>query len=93
VAGADVVVTATTATSPVFPGEALADGAVVAVGPYSPEMRELYSVTISRAERVFADVPTEAAAIGDIVPNDLTAAEFLSLGSLIADEPPPHRSA
>ncbi len=91
VAGAGVVVTATTATSPVFPGEALTDGAVVvAVGAYSPETRELDSVTFSRAERVYADVPAEAAATGDIAPTNLTEDDLVSLGSLLADgEPSP----
>ncbi|ADB60422.1 Ornithine cyclodeaminase [Haloterrigena turkmenica DSM 5511] len=67
VTDADVVVTATTSTEPVFPGEALADGAlVVAVGAYTPEMRELDDETIARAARVFADVPDEARETGDL---------------------------
>ena len=67
VAAADVVVTATTSTDPVFPGDALADGAlVIAVGAYTPEMRELDATTIARAARVFADVPAEARETGDL---------------------------
>ncbi|WP_339103947.1 ornithine cyclodeaminase family protein [Haloterrigena salinisoli] len=67
VADADVVVTATTSTEPVFPGDALADGAlVIAVGAYTPEMRELDDETIARAARVFADVPDEARETGDL---------------------------
>lgn len=89
VAGAPVVVTATTATAPVFPGDALADGAVVvAVGAYSPEMRELDAVTVSRAGRVYADVPEEAAATGDIAPAPLTADDIASLGSRFDDGGP-----
>lgn len=76
VADASVVVTATTATEPTFPGDALAPGAlVVAVGAYAPEMRELDATTVERAATVFADVPEEAAAVGDLPaldPGDLT---------------------
>jgi alanine dehydrogenase len=64
---ATVVVTATTATEPVFPGEALSPGAVVvAVGAYTPEMRELDGTTLDRAAVVYADVPGEAAEVGDL---------------------------
>ncbi|SEH11269.1 alanine dehydrogenase [Natronorubrum sediminis] len=67
VENADVVVTTTTSTEPVFPGDALAPGAlVVAVGAYTPEMRELDNRTIERATRVFADVPEEARETGDL---------------------------
>ncbi|MFC7045265.1 ornithine cyclodeaminase family protein [Halobacteriaceae archaeon GCM10025711] len=65
--GADVVVTATTSTTPVFPGEALDPGTlVVAVGAYTSEMQELDAATFDRAARVFADVPEEVAGIGDV---------------------------
>lgn len=71
---ADVVVTATTSSEPVFPGDALADDAlVIAVGAYTPEMRELDATTMSRAERVVADVPEEVAEIGDIADNEVSA--------------------
>jgi alanine dehydrogenase len=67
VSGSSVVVTATTATEPVFSGEALDPGAlVVAVGAYTGEMCELDATTIDRAAHVFADVPEEVAEIGDI---------------------------
>ncbi|WP_255149918.1 ornithine cyclodeaminase family protein [Halorarius halobius] len=68
VSDADVVVTATTATEPVFPADALADGTlVVAVGAYSPEMQELDAAVLDRAPRVFADVPEEATETGDLL--------------------------
>lgn len=67
VADATVVVTATTSTEPVFPGEALSPGTlVVAVGAYTAEMRELDDRTVERAARVFADVPEEATETGDL---------------------------
>ncbi len=63
---ADVVVTATTATEPVFDGENLADGTlVVAVGAYTAETRELDGRTVERAAAIYADVPGEAAETGD----------------------------
>jgi len=80
---ATVVVTATTATEPVFPGDALRPGAlVVAVGAYTADTRELDATTLDRAARVFADVPAEAAATGDLRATDLTAADLLSLASV-----------
>jgi len=53
VEGADVVVTATTASDPVFDGDLLADGAhVTAMGQYHPEKRELDHRTVERATYV-----------------------------------------
>lgn len=67
VEGASVVVTATTATEPVFDGSVLEPGTlVVAVGAYTAEMCELDGETIDRAARVFADVPEEAGGTGDL---------------------------
>jgi alanine dehydrogenase len=67
VSGASVVVTATTATEPVFRGRDLEPGTlVVAVGAYTEEMCELDATTVERAARVFADVPEEVAETGDI---------------------------
>lgn len=67
VTGSTVVVTGTTATEPVFPGDALDPGTVVvAVGAYEAGMQELDAETMRRAARVFADNPEEVAEIGDI---------------------------
>lgn len=53
VSGADIVVTATTATEPVFDGDRLAPGThVTAVGQYHPERRELDAETIARSTYV-----------------------------------------
>lgn len=53
VEGADVVITATTATEPVFDGDLLAPGThVTAMGQYSPGKRELDHRTIQRATYV-----------------------------------------
>lgn len=53
VAGADIVITATNASEPVFDGETLSDGAhVTAMGQYNPQKRELDATTIERATYV-----------------------------------------
>jgi alanine dehydrogenase len=78
VADADVVITATTASEPVFDGEDLPDGAhVTCMGQYDPEKREVDAETVARAtyvpdlrERVERDagaflLAREAGAIGD----------------------------
>ncbi|ODR81213.1 ornithine cyclodeaminase [Haladaptatus sp. W1] len=83
VADATVVVTATTATSPVFSGEALQPGTlVIAVGAYSPEMRELDRETFARADETFGDVPEEVAEIGDVRATDLDADDFVPLSDV-----------
>ncbi|SFS81462.1 ornithine cyclodeaminase family protein [Halostagnicola kamekurae] len=53
VSGADVVITATTSTEPVFDGEHLEPGAhVTAMGQYHPDKRELDATTIERSTYV-----------------------------------------
>ncbi|MDS0294825.1 ornithine cyclodeaminase family protein [Halogeometricum luteum] len=53
VEGADIVVTATNASEPVFDGDRLEDGAhVTAMGQYTPGKRELDATTIERAKYV-----------------------------------------
>lgn len=87
VEGANVVVTATTATEPVFPGEALAPGAVVvAVGAYTGDMQELDPATFERAARVFADVPAEVADTGDALAADLGAQDLVPFSDLVGGE-------
>ncbi|WP_435180892.1 ornithine cyclodeaminase family protein [Halorussus sp. AFM4] len=84
VSGADVVVTATTATEPVFPGAALDPGTlVVAVGAYTAEMRELDAETFARAGRVFADVPAEVAEIGDALGADVAEDELIPFSDVL----------
>jgi len=53
VADADAVITATTASEPVFAGDDLADGThVTAIGQYNPNKRELDHETVARATYV-----------------------------------------
>jgi len=81
---ASVVVTATTATDPVFPGRALEPGTlVIAAGAFDRETRELDAETFRRAARVFADVPSEVATIGDLRGTDLSEADLLPLSAVL----------
>ena len=87
VSGANVVVTATTSTEPVFPADALADGAlVVAVGAYTAEMQELDRAVFDRAARVFADVPEEVAATGDLTATDLDESDLVPFSAVLRGE-------
>jgi alanine dehydrogenase len=84
VEGADVVVTATTATAPVFPAEALAEGAlVVAVGAYTAEMQELEPSVLDRAATVFADVPGAVAETGDALAAGTDADDFTPFAAVV----------
>ena len=86
VSGANVVVTATTATEPVFPGGALEPGAlVVAVGAYTAEMRELDAETFERASLIFADVPEEVAEIGDLLGAEVEESDLTALSEVFED--------
>jgi alanine dehydrogenase len=87
---ADIVITATTASEPVFDGDLLADGThVTAMGQYHPEKRELDATTIERAtyvpdlrERVSQDAGSFIAAVEEgRVPADHVHAE---LGDVVA---------
>ena len=61
VAGAMVVVTATTATEPILSGDWLSAGAHVnAIGSNDPSRRELDSAVVARAELIVADEPAQA---------------------------------
>ncbi len=85
VADATVVVTATTATEPVFPGEALDPGVVVvAIGAYAPTMQEVDNETMDRAARVFADTPEEVAEIGDVRGTGLDPSSLVPFADLLA---------
>lgn len=84
---ADVVVTATTSHTPVFPREALSENAiVVAVGAYTAEMQELETAVVEDATQIFADVPDEVATIGDILNAAVDGDALLPLGGLLAGE-------
>jgi alanine dehydrogenase len=89
VAGAKVVITATTATEPTFPAAALADDAVVvAVGAYTAEMQELSPAVFERASALYADTPDEVAAIGDALAAGLDADDFHPYADLLDGDRP-----
>jgi len=82
---ADVVVTATTATAPVFPPESLPAGAlVIAIGAYTAETQELAPAVVEDAGAVFADVPEEVAATGDVRGTSLGVEDLVPMGRLLA---------
>ena len=86
VENATVVVTATTASEPVFPGERLREDAlVIAVGAYTADTQELDRTTFDRASRVYADVPEEVAEIGDVLNNGVDPERLVPL-SVLFDE-------
>lgn len=86
VEGADVVLTATTATEPVFPADALDAGTlVVAVGAFTEEMQELEPAVFEAAGGTFADVPAEAAETGDGLAAGLGVGDFVPFGAALAE--------
>jgi alanine dehydrogenase len=85
VEGATAVVTATTSAEPVVAADAVEEGAVVvAVGAYDAESRELPAALFDRADRVFADVPEEVAAIGDLDGTGLGVDDLVPFGAVLA---------
>jgi ornithine cyclodeaminase len=59
--GADVIVTATRATSALFPGSAVAAGALVtAIGSSLPHTRELDDALLQRASRIVVEMRSQA---------------------------------
>ncbi|MDX1468330.1 MAG: NAD(P)-binding domain-containing protein [Acidimicrobiia bacterium] len=68
VAGADIVSCATPATSPLFDGDAVRDGAHVnAVGAFTPAMAELPPNLLEGAFVVVDDIDAAAAEAGDLI--------------------------
>lgn len=96
---ADIVITATTASEPVFDGDLLKDGAhVTAMGQYHPKKRELDATTIARStyvpdlrERATSDAGSFLLAMesGDVTEEDIHA----ELGEVVAGEKPGRESA
>ncbi len=88
---ADIVITATTSAVPLFDGNGLKPGThITAVGSYTPEAREVDSVTVQRA-RIIAD-SREACLMeaGDIIiPGATIDAE---LGEIVNGEKPARQS-
>jgi len=90
---ADVVVTATGATTPLFPGDWLRPGTHVnAVGSNQAQNRELDRATLTRAATVIVD--SQAAAShegGDLLANDVPVGMAVELGDLLIGGVPARR--
>ncbi|MDR7418537.1 MAG: ornithine cyclodeaminase [Armatimonadota bacterium] len=68
VRGAEIVITATTSMTPVFPDDAVAAGThITAVGAYTPQMREIPGATVARAAVIVDHRPAALAEAGDLV--------------------------
>jgi ornithine cyclodeaminase/alanine dehydrogenase-like protein (mu-crystallin family) len=88
VAGADVICTATTATEPVIRGEDLSVGAHLnGVGSFTPSMREVDGVAISRARIVVDSREAARAEAGELIramADGLTRSEeWVELGEIV----------
>lgn len=95
VAGADIVVTATTAHTPVFPGAALAPGALVCgIGSFTPAMQEVGPDALLRCDKIIVDhreaAPHEAGDLCQAVAQGaLTwAAIYGEIGEIVAGQRP-----
>ncbi len=99
VTGADVVLTATTSTRPVFPGDRLEPGVHISgVGSYTPQMQEVDETTLLRADKVVVD-SVEAAweEAGDlIIPLEqgriTRSIVYAEIGEIIAGKKPGRES-
>jgi ornithine cyclodeaminase len=68
VAGADIVITATTSDKPVFDGRYLSPGThVTGIGSYTPQMQEVDEVTVQRAKIVVDSLKACLAEAGDLL--------------------------
>lgn len=91
---ADVVVCATTARSPLFDAELIADSAVViAVGSHEPDARELPGALLTRATVVVEDVATAQREAGDVClaldEGALRSAELVAMREVVTGQAPP----
>ncbi|NES80823.1 MAG: ornithine cyclodeaminase family protein [Moorea sp. SIO2B7] len=65
---ADIVITATTSTTPVFDGNYLKEGThITAVGAYTPQMQQVDAVTMQRAKVIVDSREACLAEAGDII--------------------------
>jgi ornithine cyclodeaminase/alanine dehydrogenase-like protein (mu-crystallin family) len=87
VAGADIVVTATSSHAPVFQGAWLADGVhVTAVGSFTPDMRELDDETLRGARIVVDQRAAALAEAGEL--RGRRDDEIVELGEILAGRVP-----
>lgn len=86
-AGADIVVTATTSRTPVFAGMSLGDGVhITAVGSFTPQMRELDEATLRGARIVVDQRAAALAEAGEL--QGRGAKDVVELGEVLAGTVP-----
>lgn len=86
-AGADIVVTATTSRTPVFAGTSLGDGVhVTAVGSFTPQMRELDEATLRGAWIVVDQRAAALAEAGEL--RGMRPEDVVELGEVLAGTVP-----
>lgn len=95
---ADIVVCATSARTPLFEAELIADSAVViAIGSHEPDARELPSTLCGRATVVVEDIATALREAGDVClavdDGALQAADLVPMGDVVTGRtlPDPER--
>jgi ornithine cyclodeaminase len=89
VAGADLVVCATTAREPLFDGTLIPDGCcVIAVGSHEPTAREVDADLVRRSRIVVEEVSTALREAGDLVLANVTPAQVESLGDVVRSRSP-----
>jgi ornithine cyclodeaminase len=89
--GAEVIVTATRATTPLFDGNALMPGALVAaIGSSLPHAREVDDTALSRASRVVVELRDQSRdEAGDLVlaaPGVVDWSKVVELGAVLEDD-------
>lgn len=98
VVGADIIITATNSTTPVFEGRYLTPGThITAVGAYSPEMQEVDEETVKQSKIVVDSVQACLAEAGDlIIPLEKNIISKLDihaeLGQIILEQQPGRES-
>jgi ornithine cyclodeaminase len=97
VAGADIVVTASRSTTPLFAGDALKAGCfVAAIGSSLPHTRELDDRALERASRIAVEwMPQTLREAGDLVlarPGLVSADKLVELGALVTGAAPGRQS-
>lgn len=87
---AEILVAATSATSPVIPSDTILSGTlVIGVGSNDPSMRELPGEAMARAERVFVDDYDHYLRVGDLADalaeDQLSETDIHPLGDLVSN--------
>lgn len=87
VRNANVVITTTTSTDPVFSAEAVQDGTlIIGIGAFQSDMQEIEADVFNKADLIFADVPSEVIEIGDLTATSLSKDQLIPLGRAFKGE-------